>query len=287
MTAEHLWASFALTIAATLLMVIFNDANALMRSYSRMVSCSFLVLTAMTTLPTSSLRSSIVTICFIAYAITLWRSYQERCVPGTVYFAYLFLGIASTQWIQILFMLPVCWILQWRYTLSLTFRHLMASLLAIVTPYWLCAPYLIYKQDHLPITDHLTELATFQGLAQYESITAGQLLTVAFLTLLAIIGTMHFLRNASADKIRTRLIYYSLIWTDIATLALAALQPQHIQEACGIMTVCTSPLIAHFITYTHTKATNISFILITLAAIAITLFHICMPEAMLLTVETL
>ena len=39
----NIWLNFAFTIISTLLMVELNNHNSLMRTYSRMVSCSFLV----------------------------------------------------------------------------------------------------------------------------------------------------------------------------------------------------------------------------------------------------
>ena len=46
-----IWTELAFALASTLLMVELNNRNALMRTYSRMVSCSFLTLITATTLP--------------------------------------------------------------------------------------------------------------------------------------------------------------------------------------------------------------------------------------------
>ena len=64
---SNIWVEFAFTAMSTLLMVELNNRNALMRTYSRMVSCSFLALMTMAGLPHLSLKSSIVTMCFIAF----------------------------------------------------------------------------------------------------------------------------------------------------------------------------------------------------------------------------
>ena len=45
---SNIWVEFAFTAMSTLLMVELNNRNALMRTYSRMVSCSFLALLTMT-----------------------------------------------------------------------------------------------------------------------------------------------------------------------------------------------------------------------------------------------
>lgn len=55
---DNIWAQFAFTIISTLLMVELNNRNSLMRTYSRMVSCSFLVLITMASLPNPSMKAA-------------------------------------------------------------------------------------------------------------------------------------------------------------------------------------------------------------------------------------
>lgn len=79
---SNIWVEFAFTAMSTLLMVELNNRNALMRTYSRMVSCSFLALLTMTGLPQLSLKSSIVTMCFIAFYLIIWNCYQDKRSTG-------------------------------------------------------------------------------------------------------------------------------------------------------------------------------------------------------------
>ena len=44
---QHLWAQFAILIVSTYMMLELNNTNALIRIYSRMVSCSYLMLAVM------------------------------------------------------------------------------------------------------------------------------------------------------------------------------------------------------------------------------------------------
>lgn len=85
---DNIWAQFAFTIISTLLMVELNNRNSLMRTYSRMVSCSFLVLITMACLPNPSMKASIVTMCFIAFTLIIWNSYQDRHAAGWAFYAY-------------------------------------------------------------------------------------------------------------------------------------------------------------------------------------------------------
>mgnify|MGYP007007193532 CR=1 FL=1 len=66
-TTGTIWVQLAIIAASTLLMVELNNAYALIREFSRMVSCSFLVLTIAHFQLIYSLEGSIVQICFIFF----------------------------------------------------------------------------------------------------------------------------------------------------------------------------------------------------------------------------
>ena len=69
---------------------------------------------------------------------------------------------------------------------------------------------------------------------------------------------------------------------DIVTFIFLILQPQHEYEFEGIMTVCTAPLFAHFITFTKGKLCNIIFITILAMATLILLYNLLFSPVMLL-----
>ena len=59
-------------------------------------------------------------------------------------------------------------------------------------------------------------------------------------------------------------------------------RPPTYQELGGILIVNTAPLIAHFITFTRGKFTNISFILLLIMLVLIMAYNILVPESILL-----
>mgnify|MGYP000358631008 CR=1 FL=1 len=87
-------------------MVELNNHNSLMRTYSRMVSCSFLVFITMTSLPTPSFKASIVTMCSIAFYLIIWNSYQDKRAAGWTFYAFFCVGLASMVFIQVGYFLP-------------------------------------------------------------------------------------------------------------------------------------------------------------------------------------
>lgn len=134
---DNIWAQFAFTIISTLLMVELNNRNSLMRTYSRMVSCSFLMLITMASLPNPSMKASIVTMCFIAFTLIIWNSYQDRKAAGWAFYAYFCIGLASLVFIQVIYYLPILWLCMIFFSNSFSARTFLASLIGVIAPYWL------------------------------------------------------------------------------------------------------------------------------------------------------
>lgn len=280
---SNIWVQFAFTIMSTLLMVELNNRNALMRTYSRMVSCSFLVLVTMAGLPSPSLKSSIVTMCIITFYLIIWNCYQDQQSPGWTFYAFLCIGLASLVFVQIGYYIPVLWVIMITFINSFSIRTFLASIIGIIVPYWFAVGYYTYTNRLSELIEHFYSFIDFQELFDYYQVTLQQIVNFFFIILLGMIGTMHFLRTSYADKIRTRMFYEALIVLNIVTLIFLILQPQHDAELGGIMIVNVSPLIAHFITFTKGKVSNITFIAILVLTAFILAFNIFMPEVTLLS----
>lgn len=269
-----IWTELAFALASTLLMVELNNRNALMRTYSRMVSCSFLTLLSVTSLPEPSLHANVVTLCFIAFTLLIWNGYQDRQSTGRTFYAFACLGIASMEFVQILYYLPILWAMMMFFTNSFSLRNFAASILGVIIPYWFAAGFFVYTNNIDYLIAHFASFIDFHMLFDYSMITVHQLVNLSFITLLAVIGAVHFLRTSYADKIRTRMIYESFIMLDIVSFLFLVLQPQHEYELEGIMIVCTAPLFAHFITFTKGKLCNITFITILVMAVLLLLYNL-------------
>ena len=280
---SNIWVQFAFTIISTFLMVELNNRNSLMRTYSRMVSCSFLVLVTMTSIPHPSFKANIVTMCLIAFYLIIWNGYQDKRSSGWAFYAFFCIGLASMVFIQIAYLMPILWVLMLVFTNSFSVRTFFASLIGVVAPYWFSAGYFAYTNNLEGFVGHFVEFINYQELFDYSQVTDHQVVNLLFVTLLGIFGSFHFLHTAYADKIRTRMIYESFIMVNFVALACIILQPRHIMELGGIMIVNTAPLIAHFITFTKGKVANILFIAMLIIALVILLFNLFIPEISLAT----
>lgn len=272
--SEGIWAQLALTAIATLLMVELNNRNSLIRIYSRMVSCSFLVMTMMTPHKIESIDGCIVSMCFVAFYLALCNAYQDKKATGYVLWAFAAIGVASIVCIQILLFIPVLWVLTATNILAMSLRTFVTSILGVIMPYWFLSAYYIYIGDIMPIVDHIATIANFEPLFIYKNCSINDFLPLCFIILLAITGSIHFLRTSYKDKIRTRMIYEMFITMTVATIVLILLQPQHANIATHLLIISTAPLIGHFLALTSTKITNIASLAIMATALVITALNL-------------
>uniref|UniRef100_A0AB33J211 Uncharacterized protein n=1 Tax=Prevotella sp. GTC17259 TaxID=3236795 RepID=A0AB33J211_9BACT len=276
---EHqLWIQTACLALAALMMVQLNNAYALIRIYSRMVSCSFLVLCTMAAFLLPSQEGSILQLCIIAFLLFLFRGYQDNRATGWVFYAFAMWGIASIFFVHILYFVPILWVILYTNILAGSVKTLCASLLGLSVPYWFLAGYDVWTGHPVALMLHFQQLAHFQPVGQIQLLTTNQLLTCGFLLILAVTGTIHFFRHSYNDKIRTRMFYEVFVVIDAAAFVFIFLQPQHYSELLRICIVTTAPLIGHFLALTRTRITNIAFHAMLAAALVITVINLWFPS---------
>lgn len=270
------WIQLLMFVVSTLLMVALNNGNALIRIYSRMVSCSFIVMTCAETFLFSSLESAGVGLAFILFYLSLLRSYQDKRASGIVFYSFACLGIASVFFVQILYFVPVLWILMATNLMAMTHRMFWASVLGLVLPYWFAAGYYAYTGTLGDMADHFTLLWQFEPLLQYGALDIHKIATFGIISLFSLVGIVHYMRKSYLDKIRTRMIFEMFITIDILAYLFIVLQPQHFDCLMPVITVNTSCLFAHFVALTKTRATNIFFILACIVMVALTIYNIAL-----------
>ncbi len=264
--------------AATYLMVELNNTNALIRIYSRMVSCTFLVMITMLTFQYTSIDAAIITLCAVGFYTPLFHAYQDKLAAGRVYFAFLFMGIASIFFIQAIFFMPLMLILMATKIQAMSARSLTAAFLGILTPYWFMVGYYVATSSIESMTEHFSDIIRFGAIADLRILSIQQIVSGIYLLLCALTGGIHYLRTRQQDRIRTQMLYESIIIVDSMAFIFLLLQPNLFEKLSGIIIVNTAPLIAHFIALTETKWTNILTILLILLAVIITLFNLWMPS---------
>ena len=273
---QHWWVQFVCFVLSSILMVLFNNVNALIRIYSRSVSAFFIILSCMACFLFPSMGGGIAQLCFSASLLTLYRTYQDKSFVGTIFYTYVLIGLGSLVNIQLLWFVPVLWIVQAGYISSLGVRTFLSSLLGLILPYWFLAAWTLWNHgsDFTPFLGHFKPLVTFVLPNGYHSVPLTHIVTFAFLVILAFTGIVHFFRTSYNDKVRVRQIFYSLFFIDAIAMVIGIAQPQHYDLILRVMITTTSPLIAHFISLTHTRLTNIAFYVIIGIIFLLTVYHV-------------
>jgi hypothetical protein len=223
----------------------------------------------------ASLTGGLVQLFAVAALLLLLTTYQAPQALGRLFYAFALIGLTSIMFVQILYFVPLLWLLMATQLQSLTLRSLMATLIGLAAPYWFFSLWFIYQRDFTPLGEHFAALATFAPLHyDFAAIGLGRWLPYILLTALTATGIVHFWRNRSEDRIRIRLLYAFFAWMTMATLLFVFLQPQHYDPLMRLAVITASPLIAHFLTLTSTKITNIAFFVIAAITLAITILNL-------------
>ena len=259
----------------SVLMMELNNANALIRIYSRMVSCSFLVLAVMSQFLFADLKCGIAQACYVAFFLFFFSAYQSPSAVGRIFYAFVMLGIASMLFPQLVFFVPLIWLLLCTNIMVGSIRMLVASLLGLTMPYWFWAAYLAYTDIHRLniIPEHFVSLFSFCPLSAWHDVPMGQVLTTAFVVLVSLIGIINFRLNNYKDKIRTRMLFEIFTIMSLCTILFIVLQPTLLHHLLGLLIVCTAPMAGHYIALTHSRMSNISFVLMLLFAFTITIIN--------------
>lgn len=270
------WIQFFCFVLAAFLMMELNTIHALIRIYSRMVSCVFIMLLCMLCFLFSSIPGAITQVCVIAAIMLLFNGYQDKTSTGWTYYGFLMMSIASLAFVHILFYLPILWYVMLFQLQSLSWRTWVASLFGIITPYWFWCCWLGWNEDFMPLVDHFLPLGVFSQPFNFSSFNSHHQITLLYVALLAIIGITHYVRKHHDDKIRIRLFYGGFMWLCLSTTAFVLLQPQHYDVLIRILIINTAPLLGHFMALTHTRQTNIVFFVIITLTLLITGYNLWM-----------
>lgn len=270
------WLQMGVAALAMLMMALLNNVNALIRIYSRMISCSFIVLMTMTAYLWPQLSAGMAALAVTTFYLLLFQTYQDKRAMGMIFYAYAMLGIGSIFWVQLLWLVPLFWILMATNILAFSGRTFFASILGLVLPYWFLGGYYFLTGQITMLGEHFADILNVGPLFALGLLDLHHFVTIGFVFLLGILGIVHFLRNSYKDKIRIRMYYEAFIVIELVLMAAIIVFPKMADPLMALLITTTAPLIGHFLALTHTKVTNITFFVILAIVAALTLYNICL-----------
>ena len=276
LVSHQWWIQFSCFVVSAFMMMMINKENMLIRTYSRLVSSFYLIITCAAVFLFESRSCAIMQMGAAISFYMLWHCYQDREAVGWTFYTFLSLGIGSIMQSQVLYYLPIYWIIMAWFTYSLSWRTFFASILGLLTPYWFCLPYYALQGENCLdiLSSHLSTLFDIATLPDYSVLTITKVVYLSFLMMLMVIGSFHFITTSYRDTIRVRQIYYSFILIAAFSLFLVIIQPHCYDMVIHVLILAISPMIAHFFALTHSKFTNILFISTLIIIILFTGYHI-------------
>ena len=256
------WGQLVLFVLTAYLLVELSNRNALLRVRSRMVTSTFLVLSCIPVAMIGSFCGGVTSLCFIITLNILFGIDHGFSSMRGAYYAFLSLGVASLFFVQALFFVPLLWLLMATQLQALNWRSWWASVLGIITPYWLYSPWLLYQNDWQTAMAHFAPLTHFVWPIDYSSLDVVQVMDLCFIGLLMLIGVVHFRFNRIEEKIRIRQLYG--FFTSVAFFVVGYLMvcPGLVNPLLRILIVCASPLIAHLLTLSSSRLSNVLFFVV-------------------------
>ncbi|SDZ92220.1 hypothetical protein SAMN04487851_101152 [Prevotella sp. tc2-28] len=271
---QQYWLQFAGFVLTTILLMQLNNICVLIRIYSRMVSCIFILLTCCASFLLFSLTGWAVTFLYVLCYLFLFTSYQEENAVGKIFYGFAALGIASFGYVHLLYYIPLFWILMKTNLMSWSVRTWGASLLGFLTPYWFASCWLLYQDKVEVFAQHFLPLADFSKSFDLSLLSIGQLSYLILLLIIWLISSFHFICQIFNDSIRTRMYYALFIWVAVLTGLFIFIQPQHYNMLIRIMTVNIAPLAAHYVTLSTHKHDDIFCYVMTVLILLLTGYNL-------------
>ena len=279
----QLWPQLACFIATIYMVVEMTNQNALLRIRSRMVSSTFIVLSCASCFLFPQMTGGVAQLCMVAAFLMLFQTYQTSRSMGRIFYAFAAIGLGSLAFVQMLWYVPVLWLLMATQLQSMNWRTWLASMLGLAMPYWFALVWFLlpfnlsadWTADLSPLADHFALLADISRPSiPTPPYLLGSILALVLTLVLGAIGITHFWQYSFEDKIRIRLLYGFFTAMTAFTVFLILVQPQHFDVLMRLLTLCACPLIAHVLTFTSSRLSNILFFVALGLALALTVFNL-------------
>ena len=194
---------------------------------------------------------------FLVALFFLFKSYQRSRPTGYLFHAFVFIGIGSLFFPQLMFFVPIFWIGSYNFQ-SLHPKSFFASLTGWSVPYWFLLGYAYICGQMDVFYQPFRELVSFAPVRfDFE---LWQLATLGYLLVLFLASSIHCLVTGYEDKIRTRSYLHFLIFLNFCIFVYIGLQPALGVHLLSLLLIGVSILAGHLFVLTNSRSSNIFFI---------------------------
>ena len=217
---------------------------------------------------------NLIPLVFILSVFQLFRSYESSSPTNPIYHTFLFIGLGSLLFPQIIYFIPLFWgsMIPFR---AMNGRSFLASLIGIITPYWFLYGYaFLYDKTDIFLAS-LREMIHFYPL-DYSQLSSAEILSWGMITLLLLISGIHYIQISYMDKTRTRIYHSFLVFAGFWATAFSLLQPVHLHELMPIQLICMAFLSGHLFSLTRNRFSGILFVVIFVTFILLMTYNLWM-----------
>ena len=238
-------------------MVEFSNTLVLLRVSSRMLSTTLSMLMAICLCLHKFQPAHIAMFATLSSYLYLFSSYQKES-PALNFSSHLFVSIMSLLCPKLLLFAIPLWLFQARLS-SLGFRGFVATILAILTPYWFFFTFAVLE-DRIDIFTDFFVKAFDIILPSASSLKESQIVAYVFVALTFIIGHVHFLITKAQDKLRQRTIYEVVTIHGLVVIAATFFMPHCFNLFLGLLIIDASIIGGRFWVVSDNRFTNNLFI---------------------------
>lgn len=207
--------------------------------------------------PTHAVCGRLGSCSFLVALFFLFKSYQQARPTGSLFHAFVFIGLGSLLFPQLMLFAPIFWIGAYNFQ-SLQPKSFFASLVGWSVPYWLLLGHALYYGQMELFCQPFRELVTFAPTRfDYQP---WELATLGYLLVLFIVSAAHCLIAGYEDKIRTRSYLHFLILLNFCIFVYIGLQPVLSVHLMSFLLIGVSILAGHLFVLTNSRSSNIFFI---------------------------
>ncbi len=212
-------------------------------------------------------------LAFLLAIFHFFASYESSQALPT-YHSFLFISLGSLAFPPLIYFIPLFFLSMFSFR-SLCFKNFWASILGLLTPYWFLLAYALYF-DRMPLlVQPFQEMVHFYPI-DFSLIPTQEIVSAGIISLLLIIGSIHYWLVSYLDKTRTRIFLTFLTIVGIWTTVLEILQPVHIHTWIQLQLIPTAFLNGHLFTLTRNRFAGIYFMVTFITFIFLTLTNLWM-----------
>ena len=274
------WGGYLVVVLTTLMLRVIVNSQTLIRVRSWFLSSLFCVFSGIFVFQHHFDLSMLGTLSFLIAQYFLFGSYQTDHPERAVFQSFLFLGVSSLFFPKMLCLTPFFFLAMIVQLRAFTPRSFLAALMGLLVPLEVMAVYCFGVGN--PETVHmyfssLTQWTVPTGLPDWSP---ARMVSICFVLLLFIVGTLHFSRTNFNDKIRVRMFFYILATQAVVFVLMLAFCPGDYTFLSRLMVLESVPFVAHYFVLGKGWMVDLVFNITLILMVALTAFNLWNPSSL-------